>query len=91
VVVVVAVADAGGVGGDLRRTDKWDILSHSSVRHHGCSMLADAGGDGGGEAWTCAGQTNGIFYPIRLSVNHGCSMVADAGGDGGLATDRQLG
>ena len=25
----------------LRRTDEWDkILSHSSVRHHGCSMVA---------------------------------------------------
>ena len=40
------------------------FLSHSSVRHHGCSMVADAGGVGG-EAWTCDGQTNGIkFIPF---------------------------
>ena len=33
---------------DLRRTDKWDkFFSYSSVRHHGCSMAADAGSVGG--------------------------------------------
>jgi hypothetical protein len=49
------------------------ILSNSSVRHHGCSMVADAGGVGG-EAWTCDGQTNGNFIqfvclsPLLLDV-----------------------
>ncbi len=37
------------------------ILSNSSVRHHGGSMVADAGGVGE-EGWTCDGQTNGMHF-----------------------------
>ena len=37
-----------------------EFFTNSSVCHHHCSMVADAGGVGG-EAWTCDGQTNGII------------------------------
>ena len=65
---------------DLRWTDDWDkFFSHSSVRHHGCSMVANARGVVG-EAWTFDGQTNRINF-IKSSVHHhGCSMVANASG-----------
>ncbi len=41
-------------------SSSYNSPGNSSVRHHGCSMIADAGGVGG-EAWTCDGQTNGNF------------------------------
>ena len=59
----------------LRRTDEYDkFLFFSSVRHHGCALVADAGV----EAWTCDGKTNAFFSSVR---HHGCVMVADAGGE----------
>ena len=51
------------------------ILSNSSVRHYGGSMVADAGGVGG-EGWTCDGQTNGYILSNSSVRHHGGSMVA---------------
>ena len=52
-----------------------EFLSNLSVRRHGCSMVADAGGSGG-EAWTCDGQTNGIIF-IELVCPSPWLLVAD--------------